>query len=199
MGAEKAGGHARPHVLSPDRTGPGPAATGTCCCLRPWGTRNSWERSWEQLGRAGQETEETVNSGEFVLIGSGLPGQSLQVQPAESNPVSKMQRAELERVSTHIRIPEPQTDMHLSSNPGTSKSDHGEGGLVRRRGVGSKRLESSSSEFSRLCLVGRERTSRLGDRGAATSLRPWRGVGPRCLLCEAPSDGSGNFPKEAPN
>ena len=51
---------------------------------------------------------------------------------------------------------------------------------MRRRGVGSKRLESSSSEFSRLCLVGRERTSRLGDRGAATSLRPWRGVGPRC-------------------
>lgn len=24
----------------------------------PGGTRNSWERSWEQLGRAGQETEE---------------------------------------------------------------------------------------------------------------------------------------------
>lgn len=48
---------------------------------------------------------------------------------------------------------------------------------MRRRGVGSNRLESRSSEFSRLCLLGRERTSRLGHRGAATSLRPWRGVG----------------------
>lgn len=73
---------------------------------------------------AGQETEETVNPGEFVLIGPGLPGQSLLVQPAESNPVSKMQRAELERVPTHVRIPELQTDTHLSSNPGTSKSNH---------------------------------------------------------------------------
>lgn len=85
----------------------------------------------EQLGEevgaaasAGQETEETVNPGEFVLIGPGLPGQSLLVQPAESNPVSEMQRAELERVPTHVRIPEPQTDTHVSSNPGTSKSDH---------------------------------------------------------------------------
>lgn len=51
---------------------------------------------------------------------------------------------------------------------------------MRRRGVGSNRLESRSSEFSRLCLLGRERTSRLGHRGAATSLRPWRGVGSLC-------------------
>ena len=125
MGAEKAGGHARPHVLSPNRTGPGHAATGTCCGLRPWGNT---EQLGKKLGAAGEGRPgnggSRVNPGEFVLIGPGLPGQSLLVQPAESNPVSKMQRAELERVPNHIRIPEPQTDTHLSSNPGTSKSDH---------------------------------------------------------------------------
>ena len=85
------------------------------------------EQLGKKLGAAGEGRPgnggNRVNLGEFVLIGPGLPGQSLLVQPAESNPVSKMQPAELERVPTHIRIPEPQTDMHLSSNPGTSKSD----------------------------------------------------------------------------
>lgn len=75
-------------------------------------------------GRAGNGGNR-VNPGEFVLIGPGLPGQSLLLQPAESNSKSPKRLGQSWSACIPAFAPPNHKRSHvLSSNSGASKPDH---------------------------------------------------------------------------